>query len=396
MAAIYLKVRINGEASKPIPMELDWFPHLFNKETGACKPMKGYERIAHDNTIKLGEERAKANSIITDYRLSRRPIDLLRFLDDYNNYHAKRCLIQFMKKEMEWRRINDSTITKQSLKSHKTTLGKLMAYSLHQGTGEIKFSSLNSKWANEFNTYLQNHCGLNNNYRYVMHKNVRVYIKRALKQNHRFENPYDSYSFSQEETNAPSLDEADIEELWKFYNKQVPGTFWRTLLQKIIASIEGGFRISDLNLIRPEQVNFITKRITFTPYKQRKKTTKRPQGVVLDNLLTDRCIVVMRDSIRENSAIQERKKSNLIFVKYAEAYENRKMKELNKELNINIPLHWHLFRHTCATHLAANGLNTKELMIYFGWSDERIALLYVNPTKSMLDDKIGRMNFRSA
>lgn len=396
MASIYLKVRINGEVSKPIPMELEWFPSLFNKETGVCKAKKGYEKMAHDNTIKLGQERAKANEIITDFRLSRRPIDLLRFLDDYNNYHARRCLIQFMKREMEWRRIHDSTISDQSLKSHTTTLGKLFDYAMHKGLSEIKFSSLNSKWASEFNTYLQLNCCLGNNYRHVIHKNVKVYVKRALRQNNRFENPYDSFSIAEEEIDIPSLEEDEIEKLWKFYNEQLPGTLWRRLMQKIIASIEGGFRISDLNLIKPEQVNFLTKRITFTPYKQRKPTKKRPNGLVLNNLLTDRCIKVMQDSIRENAEFQKKRKSKLIFVKHAEAYENRKMKDLNELLEIPISLHWHLFRHTCATHLATNGFNTKELMIYFGWGDERIALRYVNPTKKMLDDKLNRMNFRSA
>lgn len=396
MASIYLKIRINGEASKPIPMDIEWFPNLFNPLTGECKPKKGYEREAQDNSIKLGEERSKANSIVTDYRLGRRPIDLLRFLDDYNNYHAKRCLIQFMRREMEWRRIHDFTIEEQSLKSHKTTIGKLTEYAMYKGWSEIKFSSLNSKWAIEFNSYLKTVCGLNNNYRYILHKNVRTYIKRALKQRNKFENPYDSFSISEEEIEIPCLEEHEIVAIWNFYKEQKPGTFWRMLCQKIIACIEGGFRISDLNLITPEKVNFITKRIVFTPYKQRKPTKKRPNGLVLNNLLTDRCIQVMLDSIRENTEIQKLRKSRLIFVKHAEAYENRKMKDLSKELKIPSELHWHLFRHTCATHLATNGLNVKELMIYFGWSDERTALRYVNPTRSMLDDKIGRMNFRSA
>lgn len=403
--SIYFIATINRERSTPIPMHLRWFPERFNQETGECSPgsrSKDLIQEAQDISINLGKELGKARKIVLQARLEERAFDLKTFLDDFNNFAARTDFIAFTKKEIKWRLINDkSNCSESTAEIHLSTINTLEKYAQAKGSPQIKFSSFNAQWCHEYSTWLAESENLQPSSVWRHLKDIRTYMNRAIKfHSIKFHYPFDDFSLVNPEPDPNNqedevLDQEEEMKLWHYYQKCEPQSKHRRVLQAVFASLDVGFRISDLERLKKHQIDFIGKRVTFTPWKQRRPTKKRPNPPVLKNMLTDRAVTVMRDSIRENSPKISKKPEDNLFDLMAETSSRNVIKEICNHLNIHKNVTWHTFRHTCATKLSDAGMNEFQLMDFFAWQDIATARRYVKKRTTTLDDIVSRLNNQS-
>jgi|GEM_PF-6896567 len=400
--SIYLIVRINGEAASPIKMDLRWFPERFNPLTGACNPgTKSKEAVseASDITLNLGKELSKARKVVLLARLEDRPFDLKTFLENFNNFAARTDFVTFARTEIRWRSQHDQkSFSENTERSHRESIDRLEKYARHKGGTEVRFNSFNSQWCAEFESFLRDHEQLKPGsvWRYL--KDVRTYLNRArAKHQISFYYPFKDFELVSPEANVNDQENQVLttgEEtiLWSYYLKCEPKSAHRRVLQAAFASLDAGFRISDLERLKKNQIDFLAKRVKFIPHKQRRPTKKRPNPPELNNMLTDRAMMVMRDSIRENSSKISRKSAECIFDLMVSSKGNFYLKEIMKKVGIKKRVSWHVFRHTCATKLSNAGMQEFQLMDFFAWTDVETARRYVKKRSETLDDIVSRLN----
>lgn len=399
--SIYFIARINGEQSKPIPMHLRWWPDRFNQQTGECSPgsRKSVDiKEAQDISLSLGQELSKARKVVLQARLEERSFDLNTFLEDFNNFASRTDFIAFARKKIEWRSINDKkNFSELTQSAHEIAVNTLEAYVRSKSQDSLKFTSFDNKWCSEYETWLIESAGLKGTSAWRYMKDIRVYMKMAQKDKIHFYYPFQDFELVEPEPNPNTQEEeildADEEQLlWHYYLKCEPKSRHRRVLQAMFSSLDVGFRISDLERLEKGQIDFIGKRVTFTPWKQRRPTKKRPVPPVLKNRLTDRALLVMKDSIRENSPKVSSKPEENVFDLMAETNSREVVAEICKHVGIKKHVSWHTLRHTCATKLSDAGMNEFQLMDFFAWLDIKTARRYVKKKTATLDDIVSRLN----
>lgn len=371
IALLYIRIGIDG-FYKYLPLDIKWPQKFFDLESGQCLQRDKNDRDASDNNIIIRNEISKVNEIVKYYRLADIPININRFMSDYQNNISKSNFIEYMENKLLQRK-KDGEIEYITLKRHYCTLRKLKQFNKH-----LLFSDFNETWGNKFDAWMKKHVKSvlktqSQNTRWSHHKIVKTYMNLAKRDNIKFIYPYDFFTISPTKGNWLAIYEDDINTLWKHY-KSMDECGVRYILRAFLFACFTGLRVSDLKSVKNDWV--ADGMLIFLPHKTKK------QNRILKIPLSDTAKELLADArINEN-----------LFGLHTEQYGNRTLKEIAAELGIKTNLHWHVARHTFITLYYAK---TKDLIAakeFAGHADLRQTIKYTHQNPDEIKEKMKVMN----
>lgn len=383
LATIYIRVIINRQ-KKDIPLDIRWPVARFDWKAGVCKPRFEHDRECEDNNILLRRELTKCNEIFRYYRLADIPITINRFMRDYRDNLSKSNFISYMEAKVKSRHVNRE-IAALTYKKHLSTINKLKEYA-----PKLLFTDFDENWGQDFDNWLKKNIKSreksvpgkkkkthSQNTRWSHHKNIKVYLNLAKKDQIRFNNPYDWFSISAVKGNWQAIFEKDVKTLYNYYqDKNCPDNH-RQILRAFLFSCMTGLRISDI--IRVTQANVMDGLLIFLPHKTQKNNEilKIPLNKMARELYDDAVESSLKDQIFNN---------------FSEQYANRTLKEIGEKNGITKNLHWHVGRHTFISIYYAK---TKDLIAaqeFAGHKNIRQTRIYTHLNPSEIKDRMKPMD----
>ncbi len=331
-------------------------------------------QLADDYSLLIGKARAKANTIFVEYRLSGQVLTREKFLLDYQSEGSKKDFVSyFYHKVLErHRKKKIGDITK---KNHLSTWRALKAF-----REEIPFHTLGPDFADDFKLYLDKTVrGLNT--RWTRHKDVKTYLAIARREKIKFENPYEDFKVATEPGKWKPVPPDELRRLEAYYERCAPGTAPRRILCKFLFSCKCGLRLSDLKNIGNSKLE--GNRLT---YEMQKGWSKRLRASLLP--LTRQALAYLQDAHAEEGTGK--------FADYTDQYENRVLKTIGQQLDIETHLHHHVGRETFATEFIRHGGTVQVLQKLLGHSKITTTMKYVHVDEQMMTEAIAALDAKEA
>ncbi len=248
-------------------MDFRWPVDKFDIRAGICKPRFKDDQECEDNNIILRREMSKCNEVFRYYRIADIPINMQRFLRDYKNNLSKSSFIDYMESKAIQRHRNRE-ISGETLKKHFATLRKLKKYQPN-----LLFTDFDENWAQDFDNWMKRNIKSqkikqSKNTRWSHHKVIKVYLRKAKRDQIRLTNPYEWFSISPVRGNWDAIFEEDVVNLYNYYRDECCSSNHRHILRAFLFSCMTGLRISDIKRVTRE--NMIDGMLVFVPYKTKK------------------------------------------------------------------------------------------------------------------------------
>ena len=387
-----------------------WPEALFDEDAGRCldklprdKQGAGYrellvrtevavgaplERKAADNNLLIGQARAKANEIFVKYRLQPNLVLTVdEFLRQYNSAASSTDFLSYMEARIA-ERFKRGQIIENTRKSHLSTLHKLQEFALTLAVNRIilkdsgkkptlPFSSLNHKFAGDFDAWLKKVHRSCTNTRSGRHRNVKAYLELARRDKIIFEDPYQYFVNSTVAGKWKPLTEEELAVLETYYARTEPGSTHRRMLQKFLFSCNCGLRLGDLKRMSEAKVNgqLVELKVQKT-YRHNEKETLLP--------ITKRALRYLEDSRAENGTDG--------FYLYSDQYTNRKLQSIAHWLGIATKIHHHIGRETFATNFIRRGGKVEVLQKLMEHKKLSMTMKYVHVDEAMKQAEIARLD----
>jgi hypothetical protein len=209
---VRLQIIIN-RSIHPIGLKINWWPELFDERNGKClaslptadRP-KNYKAVlsqaraaagigleedalakrADDYNLIIGQALAKANDIIVTHRLSKKPLTVEGFLEDYQSVAAKHDFLAFFQKKLA-QRLKRKEIAESTYISHNSTLKLLRTF-----CDPLPFYNLGPQFAEDFHCFVKKQSKSPNTW-WGRHKTVKTYLTLARRARIKFEDPYQDF-----------------------------------------------------------------------------------------------------------------------------------------------------------------------------------------------------------
>jgi site-specific recombinase XerD len=390
-----LQIIIN-RAIHPISLNISWWPELFDESNGKCltslpaaaRP-KNYKTIlsqaraaagigleedalakrAADYNLLTGQAMAKANDIIVTHRLSKKPLTVEGFLEDYQSVSAKHDFLAFFQKKLA-QRLKRKEIAETTHISHTSTLRLLRAF-----RGPIPFYSLGPQFVEDFHVYVKQQSKSPKTW-WGRHKTVKTYLSLARKARIKFEDPYQDFQNKSVKGTWRPLPPAELAQLERFYTSCPPCSAERRVLQKFLFSCYSSLRLSDLNAV--DKASFSGREMTF---RIKKTFSKKMRDMMLP--LTTRAINYLEDARQENELPG--------FYDYTDQYSNRLLQRIGRVLGLTTHLHHHIGRETFATNFVRAGGKVEVLQKLMDHEDIKTTMKYVHVDDDMKRAAIAMM-----
>jgi len=371
----------------PISLKLAWWPELFDETTGSClasvparKRPKNYAAVlaqaqaaagapvedalqtkADGYNLIIGQALGKANQVLVDHRLSKRPLTVESFWEGYNSDASLDDFVSFFEQKLAKRR-KRREIAETTFISHNSTLKLLRAF-----RSSIPFYTLTPDFVEEFHDFVKKQSKSPNTW-WGRHKTVKTYLSYARKARIKFENPYLDFKNKAVAGSWKPLPPAELAQLEAYYLSCEPGGAHRRVLQKFLFSCYSSLRLSDLKAL--DQATFTGREMTF---RIKKTFSKKMRDMMLP--LTTRALGYLEDAQRENERPG--------FYDYADQYSNRLLQRIGKQLGLATHLHHHIGRETFATNFIRLGGKVEVLQKLMDHEDIKTTMKYVHVDNDM-------------
>jgi len=206
---LYIHVSVDGSFDR-IALKLSWPKDFFDRDAGKVLPRFKGDQDAVDYQLMIDAETGKINDIFTEYRLSRKTLTVGQLVREYSSYTSRKDFFTFFKNDAT-ERAKRKKIENGTKNGHISTLNNMKefwAWELARskkkvGTDEadhLPFSALTPKLLENFRAWLKsNKDNLPSTTENHM-KNVRTYVKRALKDGNVFDDPFKLVKVTKPET----------------------------------------------------------------------------------------------------------------------------------------------------------------------------------------------------
>lgn len=333
---IFLYVNINGE-KKRIPLNYYTMPNEWNIKTQRTK----------DSEINLVLENieAKITQIKTFFYISKKHLDLEKFLLEFHNASPSYDFIAFMKKC-----ILDQNFPKSTERSEIGIANKLSRYV----NGPLPFSKIDLQFIDAYRGYL-NKIGnkkstVNNNI-----KKIKKYLYVAQKYGIILNFDLDNVRVGKTSGNRTFLVKQEIAKYIKFYKSEFIADNLKLSLGYFLFSCFTGLRISDV--LDQNRDEILTKRIHFEVSKSKK----------LQNVkIIDAAVKLVESDER------------LFKEFFAEQTLNRHLRVITQILGIKKKVSFHVGRHTFATNFILEKGDVTTLKILLGHTKLEDTMIYVH------------------
>lgn len=267
--------------------------------------------------------------------------------DDFYEFFDKFCTKKF-------------TEISEGTQYHYTLLRKR----LKQYKKEIRLSQINLGFIEKFDTFLSIKCETGNSGRWSRHKNLKVILGYALKKNLIKKNPYDDFKITQEEVKIETLSRTELLLIEKIRFSNFPyGVGLNITRDMFLFSCYSGLRYSDLTNLSKKDI------VDGENISLRMQKTKNLVKVPLTNKAK---LILQKYNSTDN---------DLIFPFRCNVTVNRDLKKIASLCKVKKKLHFHLARHTFASTMANNGVNSFDIMKLLGHKK-------INTTQRYVDNSV--------
>lgn len=359
---IYLRVIIN-RVKKLISLNISWPSEYFDKVTGKLLPRTKDDAKCADYILIINQSLARSNEIFVYHRLIGQPLTLEKFVKDFKSDLSKKDFIKYYNEKAK-SRYRDGEIEHSTYQDHLKTYRKLQIFSK-----TIFFADVDENFGYTFDAFLKKNIksrtGDSHNMRWAHHKNVRTYMRLAMKDHVKMVDAYRYFKISPKDGNWKAIYEADVMKLWHFYNATDTPEELRKATGRFLFMVYTGLRRCDLDRAGADWLN--DGEIHYIAQKNKRfgKVTKVP--------LSKDALRLWRDAI-EISTTGKR-----IFKYFSEQNSNKKLKAIAERLGIVSPIHHHIGRHTFITLLLKNGASLDMTSKYAGHATVGQTMKYNHP-----------------
>ncbi len=311
---------------------------------------------AADLNLIITSCRARISDVFVRYRLQHKQLTIDLLKKEYTNPSFAIDFLAWMQSAIGERA---GEITESSLNQHRAHLSKLREFK-----DPLTFSELTEDFFTEYARHLKTKLHNNQNTRHNSLKTIRTYINIARRKGLILDNPLRRMPVKRTSPDREFLDDDELESLVKLYQKrELPDSYHRILRHYLFCCFTG-IRISDLRLIRMDDI--ISGTLVLIPKKTRNVnagTVKIPLGRIALELIRDEAPVRLH---------------GLIFNLYSEPKTREYLKLILKHAHINRPMSFHSSRHTFATVFLRNTKNIAALQKLLGHSRIDQTMVYAH------------------
>ncbi|WP_055562985.1 tyrosine-type recombinase/integrase [Hymenobacter sp. AT01-02] len=309
------------------------------------------------------------------------------FLRQYNTAASGSDFLSYMEHRIE-ERGRRGQITECTRIKHVTTWRKVVEFArtlplnkacLKDGARipVLPFSSLNHKFAGDFDAWLKKVHKSCTNTRSGRHRNVKAYLELARRDKITFEDPYEYFVNTTVAGKWKALQPDELAALEQYYAQTKPGSTHRRMLQKFLFSCNCGLRLGDLKRMgETKVVGQLVELKVHKTYRYDEKELMLP--------ITKKALRYLEDSRAENETDG--------FFLYTDQYTNRALQKIADWLGIKTKLHHHIGRETFATEFIRRGGKVEVLQKLMGHKKLSMTMKYVHVDEAMKQAEIDRLD----
>ncbi|WP_339919465.1 site-specific integrase [uncultured Flavobacterium sp.] len=264
--------------------------------------------------------------------------------DDFYEYYDKFC-------EKKFTELSEGT------QYHYVILRKR----LKQFKKEIKLSQINLNFIEKFDSFLNTKCNTGNSGRWSRHKNLKAVLGSALKNNRIKKNPYDEFKLIQEETKIEYLNRIELKLIEKIRFSNFPKGEGLNITRDIfLFSCYTGLRYSDV--IGLSKKDILDSESISLRMQKTKNMVKVP--------ITNKARIILKKYLSTDN--------DTVFPNRCNVTVNRDLKTIASLCKIKKKVHFHMARHTFASTMANNDVNSFKIMKLLGHRDIKMTQRYVD------------------
>lgn len=361
-----------GNKRKYISTEIyiapEFWDHKSNRVLYKHSRADEFNTIIDDHVQNINTVLRKGKLLEKDYSVEE-VIDLL-------NHRDSNLLSEFITKELD----KDQRIKRKTITDLLNTRNRLVEF-----RPEAKLQDIDYKFVVDFDNHLRSQ-GYSINTIGKLHKNLKRFLNLAINYNLISQNdyPYRNFRVAKEATKRESLSMEEVDSIAKL--KYLDGTINEVVKDMFLLACYTGLRISDVTRLKPS--NCIK---TDKGYSLNLKTFKarKMAYIPIHSLFQDEYEMSKPERIIDHYYSEYK---DLIFPKIPESKINRHLKEIALEAGISKNVTFHMGRHTFGT-LMASRIPLPTLQNLMQHSDIKTTMIYVNMSKQMIDDSLGKVDW---
>lgn len=283
-----------------------------------------------------------------------------------------------------------SDLTEGSKRAQGQTINKLLAF-----RQKVYFDDLNYSFIKQFDTFLRKTL-TNQNTIGRHHKNLRIYIHRAIKEDllNADQNPYRKFKIKSQVPNRNSLtlEELDSIEQLVFSEEHKHLERYR---KAFLFGAFSGFRYSDLSRITPNNIRNVGENVEVAILmKKTKKIIHSPIHLLfLDKNGISKPKQILEGVLSEMEVFKgTRNYNSMCLFPMSNQTFNRQLKVIAKLAGINKKVTTHTMRYSFSSNMAAL-VDTKTIQWLMGHSDERMTLKYIQKSPQRVAKILKKVNW---
>lgn len=371
-SSLYLYVSVDGNWDR-ISLNLSWPPANFDKAASKLVPRWNNDQDCTDYQLMINTELNKVNEILKEFRLKQKKLTIAQLVHAYRNFSSRKDFLTYYLNE-----VNDRTKRKKieysTRSSHMSTLNRLREFwAWEQRRGkmpdvQLPFGDLTPKILENFRAWLKSDKNCKPTTRESHMKNIRTYVKLALKEGNIFEDPYKEVKVTPPQTWPNVLTKEQLHNLMDLFDSPNTPENWNLVLRHFLFSCFTGLRISDAKTVSHENIK--SDWLVLMPRKTlgKQKTVRIP--------LHPRAKELICSSLGK------------LFDTYSEQYTNRLLEKISQAAKVDFKVTTHTARHTFGTLFIELGGDVVTLQQYMGHQDLKTTMKYVHISEKRQMERI--------
>lgn len=318
---LYAQVQIKGITVK-LPVDISLEPIFWDNRE---EQVKDFHPNADELNMMLEQVKANIFEVRKRYMLMQKELTPKLLRQEYGN-SADEDFLKWITKEVDLRR---HEVAASTYAKYRSTLAKLRDFK-----SNLMFSDITPETVSQFQTFCRKK-GNNINTTNKALKIIKIFTSIAVRRELIKQDPFDHIRLKKGTPTLIYLSTGERDKLMKMFTSDYTAEKYRRVLHYFLFSCYTGLRISDIKLLRWENISNDT--IYIMPYKTRRvnqETVIIPLGANAKWLL---------------SLIGRRPRNPYVFDVISEQKTNMYLKEIADMVGINKRLYFHVARHTFAT-----------------------------------------------
>ena len=364
---IYLLVVINRQV-KRFNTQIRWYEHLFDgRKTEPLSPRSARDKECVENNLIVSEILTRAFELQRRYRIEGKLLTMDTFTKEFLNKIDRKDFLAFWE-----RKLNElsarGVLAPNTVKSQKSSLKTLMEF-----RNPLYFFDISIELLRDYQVFLKKR-----NFKVTTiasrFKDFRTFLNHAIEEGIKTTYPFQEFSYSKGEGSRTALSQEEVKSLKTLHESNELPHLEKISLERFLFSCYTGLRISDIQLIRADDI--VDGRLELIPHKTRSRGK--------------RSIILLPKFAFE--LVKNRKGELFPSSDIVEQTINKNLKIIAAKAGIKKNITMHVGRNTYATLYLKLGGNIETLKDLMGHADLRTTAIYPKMIQSHADELMKNFN----